>query len=204
MSSNVKITSEGITCTDCGIDVSGGYIYSDTPAVSEISNIVPTTQWVSDYISSLTGIPIGGIIMWNGASAPAGWALCDGTNGTPNLSGRFVLGQSSSYGLNTTGGETNVTLTTPEIPAHSHDITDPGHSHTTQLYYRADQLYEQDNDLTAIDSLSNSQNEVQPFTNLPLESSSAATGITINQTGESGSHNNMPPYYVLAYIIRIS
>ena len=39
-------------------------------------------------------IPIGGIIMWAGnpATIPAGWALCNGTNGTPDLSGRFIVG----------------------------------------------------------------------------------------------------------------
>ncbi len=39
------------------------------------------------------GIPSGGIIMWSGsvASIPQGWALCDGTNGTPDLKDRFVI-----------------------------------------------------------------------------------------------------------------
>ena len=214
MTSNVKITSGGITCTNCRIDVSGGNIYSDTPLVNDISNIVPTTQWISDYISGLTGIPIGGIIMWNGPTVPTGWALCDGTNETPNLSGRFILGSGNvtdssgnigNYSLGQTQGQIDVRLSVDEIPAHSHTINDPGHRHETKLYYALKQfeVASQDN---VISSLSNTDNTTtqQTFFGLPLQSSVNQTGITINNTGGGTSHNNMPPYYVLAYIMRLS
>ena len=44
-------------------------------------------------------MPSRGIIMWSGTAAdiPTGWALCDGTNGTPNLTDRFVLGAGKAY-----------------------------------------------------------------------------------------------------------
>ena len=46
-------------------------------------------------------IPKGGIIMWSGATTaiPQGWALCDGTNGTPNLRDRFIVGAGSTYAV---------------------------------------------------------------------------------------------------------
>jgi len=107
-------------------------------------------------------VPGGIIVMWSGsvATVPAGWNLCDGTNGTPNLQGYFVLsasptippwttggaaGSSSNSGIggihNHTGATVNagghahtnytgaVSLTTDQIPSHSHGVTDPQHSH---------------------------------------------------------------------------
>ena len=67
--------------------------------------------------SAATNIPLGGIIMWYGASnaIPSGWSLCDGTtvNGyaTPNLKDKFVVGAGNSYAVNATGGSTTDTVT---------------------------------------------------------------------------------------------
>ena len=61
-------------------------------------------------------IPSGGIIIWSGAAnaIPSGWYLCNGSNGTPNLSGRFVVGYSASdsdYDVGDTGGAKTDTVT---------------------------------------------------------------------------------------------
>jgi len=66
-------------------------------------------------------IPKGVIVLWSGAiaSIPAGWAICDGTNGTPNLRDRFVVGAGTSYAVGAAGGNVN----------HNHGVTDPGHTH---------------------------------------------------------------------------
>jgi hypothetical protein len=78
------------------------------------------------------------IIHWFGlaANCPAGWAICDGTNGTPDLRDRFIVGAGNTYALGNSGGSTSQTitvnahvLTTAEMPSHSHGINDPGHSH---------------------------------------------------------------------------
>jgi hypothetical protein len=82
------------------------------------------------------GIPQGGIIMWSGtnASIPAGWALCDGTNGTPDLTDRFILSVSSSAeDPGAMGGTHSYSLTAAQLPAHSHTGTtssDGSHLHT--------------------------------------------------------------------------
>jgi hypothetical protein len=45
------------------------------------------------------------IIQWSGdATLPTGWAACDGTNGTPDLRDRFVLGAEGARATNSTGG----------------------------------------------------------------------------------------------------
>ena len=102
-------------------------------------------------------IPPGVIMLWSGNTTPSGWLLCDGNSysvttyynlylaiGTtygsgsnsfcvPKFSGSFPLGVSTStYNLGNTGGNTTITLSSSQLPAHNHTITitDPGHTHT--------------------------------------------------------------------------
>src|SRR5699024_9581876 len=71
-------------------------------------------------------LPAGMIMMWSGSttsSIPAGWALCNGSNGTPDLRDRFIVGAGGDYGAGNTGGANSVTLTTAQIPAHNHSAS---------------------------------------------------------------------------------
>ena len=70
-------------------------------------------------------MPQGGIILWSGAanSVPAGWALCDGQNNTPDLRDKFIVGAGSAYQPGDAGGAVTVQLTTNELPAHTHSVT---------------------------------------------------------------------------------
>ena len=67
-------------------------------------------------------IPNGMIMLWSGtvASIPAGWALCDGTGGTPNLVGMFIAGAGTSPTPGTNGGSTTATGTAASAGAHTH------------------------------------------------------------------------------------
>ena len=62
-------------------------------------------------------VPAGLIAAWSGAASavPAGWALCDGSNGTPDLRGRFLVGAGGDYAVGDTGG-----AATEELNAYSH------------------------------------------------------------------------------------
>lgn len=86
-----------------------------------------------------TGISPNGIIqMWSGALAniPAGWVLCDGTAGTPNLTDKFIKGISTAItNPGTTGGANSYTLSTSQLPSHNHTINhDHGaHGHTNTV-----------------------------------------------------------------------
>lgn len=128
-----------------------------------------------------SAIPSGVIVMWSGAIAniPAGWALCDGTNGTPDLRDRFIVGAKQDDGgvaktnvkgsLMKVGGEHEHTLTTVEMPAHTH--TESGHgSYGSQ----------------ARDDPIGCQQTTQ-------------TG----STGGDQPHENCPPFYALAYIMKL-
>lgn len=111
---------------------------------------------------------------------PSGWQLCDGTNGTPNLKGRFIVGyDSSDYDYNTigkTGGEKKHTLTEAELPAHDHDLTNTVYSNES-------------GGINAGDKLSHDGNIY------------AREVTKTNNAGSGQSHENRPPYYTLAYII---
>lgn len=123
-------------------------------------------------------IPSGGIIIWSSAAdaVPDGWALCDGTNGTPDLRGKFVLGSSESHALGSTSGSEEVTLTVEQIPEHFHIIQG-----------MLDGSYVTQNTGTY---------PVFPQNN-------KANSFCTSETGGSQSHQNMPPYYTLAYIMKL-
>ncbi|HMP75131.1 MAG TPA: hypothetical protein PKE12_02430 [Kiritimatiellia bacterium] len=74
---------------------------------------------------ALAGFPSGGIALWSGsiASIPEGWALCDGSNGSPDLRDRFVMGAPAGQDPGATGGAHSLTLTASQMPAHTHGAT---------------------------------------------------------------------------------
>lgn len=185
-------------------------------------------------------IPIGGIILWSGSTSniPIKWQLCDGTNGTPDLRGQFVIGAGGSYSVGNTGGESEHTLTVDEMPSHNHTFTGKSHNHTLSL-----------SDLTTSSAGAHSHNvsfrrnfggriyldtegegggvggvgwSDSGGANYYITASadnagahthtisgsgslgSATTSGTISSVGSGNSHNNMPPYYALCYIMKIA
>ena len=70
-------------------------------------------------------VPPGAIIMWSGSinDIPVGWALCDGSNGTPDLRDRFIVGAGGEYSPGNTGGAKSVTLTVAQMPQHNHSAS---------------------------------------------------------------------------------
>ena len=126
----------------------------------------------------------GMIMMWSGDinNIPVGWALCDGSNNTPDLRGKFVLGASGNvYATGATGGEEKVTLTTDEMPRHRHSVAIRGNA---DGFNRGDGFATTD------------RRQPGHPTNLELNHDTEYTGL-------GKAHNNMPPYYVLAYIIKL-
>lgn len=126
--------------------------------------------------------PVGGIIMWSGtiASIPSGWALCDGANGTPDLRGRFIVGYDGTHHdyneIGKTGGADTVVLTEGQMPRHRHNLD-----------LRMDTQVE--------------QNQGHPgamsYYNMEYDSRVSA------YAGNNECHENRPPFYVLAYIMRV-
>ena len=96
------------------------------------NNVVPSLKWIKQLLDSI--IPIGTIIMWNGGTVPPGWAICDGTNGTPDLINRFIKG-GQNVGINNNSelsefGEGNkLTIKQEHLPIHSHPHEPHKHTH---------------------------------------------------------------------------
>lgn len=74
--------------------------------------------------NTASSVPQGSIIPWYGSigNIPNGFVLCDGTNGTPDLRDRFLVGAGYSYTLGNTGGENFHKITIDEMPKHTHGV----------------------------------------------------------------------------------
>lgn len=162
------------------------------------------TVAASSSYSSAAGssLPRGAVIMFAGNAVPAGWALCDGQNGTPDLRGRFVLGVGQGGGLtgrpmNQTGGRETVALTPNEMPSHAHGVTDPGHAHLWSASRQ--QAGTDDNNNT--NELSKGDRGAADT--MVKGTDTRGTGITIQAAGGKDAHENMPPFHVLAFIMKL-
>lgn len=153
------------------------------------------TTWTS--AAAPTSFVAGMIIMWSGtiATIPSGWYLCNGSNGTPDLRDKFIIGANADSGgaakTNITGTPTQTGGTKDAIVvSHTHTatVTDPGHNHTAALHNQGGQNV-----------------NANPGVTLGTgNTSTATTGITvaISTAGSSGTDQNLPPYYALAFIMK--
>jgi microcystin-dependent protein len=161
------------------------------------SGIITATKFVGSGadLTGIVSIPTGVIVMWSGTTIPSGWALCDGTNSTPDLRNRFIVGANDASktgittqtgpGFNVTtgaiddtyepgdiGGEVAHKLTVAEMPQHNH----------TDSYNVASQGQDQ-------------------------AGSGSGDNDNVGQTntgnkGGDNFHENRPPYYALAFIMK--
>ncbi len=145
--------------------------------------IDPPTGGTSDA-AFLVKAPIGTIVAWGGTAdnIPFGWVICDGQNGTPDLRGKFILGSSDSHAVGEMGGEETHALTLNELTMHDHGK------------------------IGALGSLVYMKNEAvsSSMTNNIVQSRSSVGNVTSGLTGGGQPHNNMPPYYTLIYIMKLT
>lgn len=151
-------------------------------------------------IDSFNPFTTGMILMWSGtiSTIPTGWSLCDGTSGTPNLTDKFIVGAGNTYTPGDTGGANSVTLTVNQIPSHNHGGStgndSPDHSHGGVMRYPGGMVEQ-----------NQSGGPDGPRSNYAQQTDGANTRHTHSITAQGGgqAHENRPPYYALAYIMKL-
>ena len=163
--------------------------------------------------TSTYAVPAGGIIIWSGASnaIPSGWVLCNGSNSTPDLRGKFVVGHHPSngdYDVGDTGGSADATLVSHShtINNHTHSFSGSGSSSHSHTFPAGN---DDDADDAAIERPISNSSQPQNY-----GTSSATVNISIsgntgnpsdrgtNSQGSSATNANLPPYYALCYIMK--
>lgn len=214
-----------------GVMVDGSSIVVNNGVISaqmlSPANVIPLKDGVAAIGTSLRyarqdhvhpiSIPSGIIAMWSGsvASIPSGWVLCDGTNGTPDLRSKFVIGAGSSYSVSSVGGSADAivpahshtatsTFTGQPLGSHTHGITDPGHTHSYSTYTS---FLPQSGSATQCWTGSSTATTGSSTTGITIQASTAGTPTgsvttSISSYGSSATGANLPPYYALAFIMK--
>lgn len=158
-------------------------------------------------------VPVGATMTWHTVTPPLGWLICNGgtalkaqwpelfalwgvkyggdtTHFTlPNFTDNSPMGAAGTLvALDAYAGAPTHTLTTPQIPSHSHAVTDPNHSHAIALR----------GSLGAGNVARSGSND---GTSANFNTNAQATGISIQNTGGGGAHNNLSPVFGVYWIV---
>jgi hypothetical protein len=206
-----------------------GNIGIDTENPTSKLHVNGSVRATNIVYNNMSYMPIGAIIIWCGDSTnvPMGWALCNGVNNTPNLQDKFIIGASSTKLVNSSGGQTMLTLKLSDIP-HTHTSTTSlagSHNHGGRTNIDGNHIHRQNIGNTNDQNFSGG--EVPPADS-PNENRSGSYQINSTnsahkhaigteashshsfQTTTNGGVNNVaepilftPPFYVLSYIIKL-
>ena len=149
--------------------------------------------------TAATGLPRGVIVMWSGRGSeiPAGWTLCDGTNGTPDLVDRFVLGAAATDSQDRTGGSTTHTHATEPHTHHVALMTGPSYSTregldpVTGARFCVDEM----RNITYYAAVKDDALDCDDHRHEIPDPESATVAVL--------SANHLPPYYKLAFIMKL-
>ena len=179
-----NITVEGIANFKGSLTLDGNQGTLGQVLVSQGSSETPT--WGDAFVSGM-------IMMWAGtiATIPSGWRICDGNVGTPDLTNRFVIGAGNGHVEGAIGGY--------------RDSVVVYHNHTGIAYSNGSHVH--GGVPAKFSDVDRGLGTPSAFS-LDTVGSTAAAGdhhhaLGIDTAGESGINKNLPPYYALAYIMKL-
>jgi hypothetical protein len=206
-----------LTSTDTGFPFSAIKEKSTAPTndtlKNEIDGLKDIVENLEEEIVKL--VPKGIIVMWSGSidTIPNGWVLCDGNNGTPDLTRRFIYGAGNDLAPNIKGGDNHRLLMDVHLPKHRHHMAratyqDPSSSselkkisiqETDELAYRKEGYGSNDYILVR----AKEDDRLVCVTNGSIVRD--GNGNKNNRTPISTQEklNIMPAYYTLAYIMKL-
>ncbi len=218
---NGNVTATG-TLTAANVTATGNLNASGN--LSLTGNLNASGAVAAASVSGFGTVPPGGIIMWSGAvsSIPTGWALCDGrsANGrtTPDLRGRFIVGAGAgavgltSRDVGAAGGNEQTTLTVGQLPGHNHRVrgstgNNGNHSHAVYEAPRDDRNFTGGR-TQALGVVGDAGSPGAPDTAGSATTSTAGDhshsfDVTSESTGNGEAFGNLPPFYALAFIMRV-
>ena len=155
-----------------------------------VNDVAPGNIFANDMVMMFVGSP---------SAIPAGWALANGSNGTKDMSARFIVGFDSTNAeynaVGKIGGEAKVPLTIDNLPAHSHTgQTAAGgeHDHQYSHYTKGSRGEAKSDAYWRVNT--------DPEMGTTTKSGEHSHNLTTNQVGGNVPHENRPPYFVVAYI----
>lgn len=219
----------GITVQDNGVGVgtaAGVKTVNFTGPDITVTNVGGTAVDVA--VATASPWVAGSIIMWYGTvgTIPSGWALCDGTAGTPDLRDKFIIGAGGSYAKGATGGALSsstssngahdhsgntggTALTSSQMPVHAHSVWVDGSADTDSLSYGfnyASNLAVAAKSTTgtgAYRSANNASNQL-------IQSTGGTGGSTdphVHSINSDGAHvhtvTTTPPYHAVYFIMKL-
>ena len=163
-----------------------------------------------------SGFPVGGIIIWSGStgSIPSGWALCNGANGTPDLRNRFVVGAGSTYAVDATGGSADainvthkhggsVSVATKSLSGTIKTRNGGGGRYADSVPVSTTGVFTWKNLTGGVGNGWQGEGGGNSATITMNANHNHSATLSISNAGSSGTNKNLPPYYALAYIMKL-
>ena len=186
-----KITDSNVTTAKiANLNVTTAKIADDAVTTDKLANSINTSITAASFTTGM-------IMMFTGNTAPSGWVFCDNSTaaqaaGAPDLRDRFIVGSGSTYSVGNTGGSNSVSLSNDQLPEHRHSFSASNtHRHQQTTY-----------NISSGGGGGSSSRRLAESTGNTANTTITISGNT-GYVGQGDAHENRPPYYALAFIMKL-